>query len=268
MTRDNTAKTAVITGASGGIGLAAAELLLSKGWVVYNLSRRSGGNAIHIPTDVSDEAAVKAAFEKIENESGSISLLINCAGFGISGAAELTELSQAKKQFDVNFFGTLLCSKEAARIMRQNGGGRIVNVSSAAAIFAIPFQSFYSASKSAINSLSLAMDNELKEFGIRVVAVMPGDVKTGFTAAREKSGSKERAIYGETVSKSVAVMEKDEQKGMTAEYAAGCVVKAALRKNPKPLYTIGFQYKIFALLFKLLPIRVINAIVGKLYIKR
>ena len=268
MTRDNAVKTAVVTGASGGIGLAAANLLISKGWKVYNLSRRGGGEAIHIPTDVSDEAAVKAAFEKIEAESGSVSLLINCAGFGISGAAELTELSQAKKQFDVNFFGTLLCSQQAAGIMRQNGGGRIVNVSSAAALFAIPFQSFYSASKSAINSLSLAMDNELKEFGIRVVAVMPGDVKTGFTAAREKSNSAESAVYGDTVSKSVAVMEKDEQKGMTAEYVAACVVKAALRKNPKPLYTVGFQYKIFAVLFKLLPIRIINAIVGKLYIKR
>lgn len=267
MIKNNRIRTAVVTGASGGIGLAVANLLTEKGWKVYNLSRRPGGNAIHIPTDVSDETAVKRAFEQIERESEGLSLLINCAGFGISGAVELTELSQAKKQFDVNFFGTLLCSQAAAGIMRRCGGGRIINVSSAAALFAIPFQAFYSASKSAINSLSLAMDNELKDFGIRVTAVMPGDVKTGFTAAREKSDAVSDRVYGSTISKSVAVMEKDEQKGMTAEYVAACIVKTALRRSHKPLVTIGFQYKLFALLFKMLPIKTVNWIVGKLYIK-
>ena len=150
--------------------------------------------------------------------------------------------------------------------MRRDGGGRIINVSSAAAIFAIPFQAFYSASKSAINSLSLAMDNELRGFGIRVTAVMPGDVKTGFTDAREKNAAD--GAYGDTVAKSVAVMEKDERGGMTPEYVAGYIVKTAARRAPKPLYVVGAQYKLFALLFKLLPIRTINWLVGKLYIKK
>ena len=235
MTGSESLKTAAVTGGSSGIGLAAVKLLLSRGWTVYNLSRRPGEGAIHIPTDVTDEQAVKAAFERIEREAGGLSLLINCAGFGISGAAELTELSQAKRQFDVNFFGTLLCSQAAAGLMRKSGGGRIINVSSAAAIFAIPFQSFYSASKAAINSLSLAMDNELKSFGIRVIAVMPGDTKTGFTAAREKNGTD--GVYGDTVAKSVAVMERDEQRGASPEAVAGYIVSIAGRRSPKPLYT-------------------------------
>lgn len=265
MNRTASNKTAVVTGASSGIGLAVAKLLLSQGWTVYNLSRHKNGNAIHISTDVSDSNAVAAAFDRIEMESGGISLLINCAGFGISGAAETTELSQAKRQFDVNFFGALLCSQHAAAIMRKNGGGRIINVSSAAAIFSIPFQSFYSASKSAMNSLTLAMDNELRSFGIRVTAVMPGDVKTGFTDAREKNRAD--SIYGGSVERSVAVMEHDERSGMKPETIAKYIVKIAMRRSPKPLYTIGLQYKFLALLFKLLPIRFVNYMVGKLYIR-
>ena len=266
MGRESTNRTAVVTGGSSGIGLAVTERLLADGWTVYNLSRHPGGNAIHIPTDVSDEQAVRAAFERVDREAGGLSLLVNCAGFGISGAAEETALSQAKRQFDVNFFGTLLCSQQAAGLMRRDGGGRIINVSSAAAIFAIPFQAFYSASKSAINSLSLAMDNELRGFGIRVTAVMPGDVLTGFTDAREKNAAD--GVYGDMVAKSVAVMEKDERGGMTPEYIAECIVKTAARRSPKPLYVAGAQYKLFALLFKLLPIRTINWLVGKLYIKK
>ncbi len=258
-------RVAVVTGASSGIGLATAELLLSQGWTVYNLSRRRAGSAIHIPTDVTDAGAVRAAFERVESEAGGLSLLVNCAGFGISGAAEMTELSQAKRQFDVNLFGTLLCSQQAAGIMRRNGGGRIINVSSAAAIFSIPFQSFYSASKAAINSLTLAMDNELRGFGVRVTAIMPGDVKTGFTDAREKNSAD--GVYGGAVAKSVAVMERDERGGMTPESIAKYIVKTASRRHPKPLYAVGFQYKLFALLFKLLPIRTVNYLVGKLYIK-
>lgn len=257
--------TVVITGGSSGIGLACCELFLEKGFKVYEISRKDGGSsgAIHVRGDVTDESSVKNAFSEIIEKEGAIDVLVNNAGFGISGPVELTGLEDAKRQLDVNFFGTFLCAREAAKYMRAQQKGRIVNVSSVAAIAAIPFQCFYSASKAAINSLTLALANELRPFGIKVCAVMPGDVKTGFTAARVKGGGGE--AYGKTLERSVKTMEHDETNGMSPRKIAECVYKAATQKNPRPLRTKGAQYHAVAALLKLLPARTSNWIISKMY---
>ncbi|MCM1364259.1 MAG: SDR family oxidoreductase [Faecalibacterium sp.] len=259
-------KIAVITGASSGIGLECANLFSQSGYKVYALSRRGGTDEkiTHIKCDVTDEKMVADAFAKVFAAEGRIDVLVNNAGFGISGAIEFTELEQAKKQLDVNFFGCFNCCKAVIGYMRQNKGGRIVNISSMAAPLAIPFQAFYSASKAAINSLTLALANEVKPFGITVCALMPGDVKTSFTAVREKEMAGDE-FYGETIKKSVAAMEKDEQNGMSAQSIAKAVLRLAEKKHVKPLSTTGAQYKLFAVLSKILPISVINKIVGKIY---
>ncbi|MBQ4208586.1 MAG: SDR family oxidoreductase [Clostridia bacterium] len=259
-------KVAVVTGASSGIGLETAKLLSKNGWRVWGFSRRGGedGETLrHLVCDVTDEAQVRAAFQTVFEREGRLDLLVNNAGFGISGAVEDTAADSAKKQFDVNFFGCFLCCRAAIPYLRQSGGGRIINMSSMAAVLPIPFQSFYSASKSAVNALTLALRNELKPFGITVCALMPGDVKTGFTAAREKNGGSE--AYAAVVQKSVAVMEHDEQTGMAPRTLAEAVLRLATRKNPKPLSTCGAQYRLFAVLAKLLPQSAVNAIVGKIY---
>lgn len=261
-------KTVVVTGGSSGIGKAVCEVFAEKGFCVYELSRsgQAHGKISHIDCDVTDEKSVHAAFSNIVACTGKIDVLVNNAGFGISGAAEFTSVEQAKKQFEVNFFGTVACTNEVTKYMRQSGGGSIVNISSLAAELSIPFQAFYSASKSAVNSLTLAMANELKPFGITVCALMPGDVKTGFTAAREKDTSADEVYHG-ILKKSVATMEHDEQNGMTPERIANAVYKLATQKSPKPLSTVGAQYKLFAVLAKILPIRMVNAIVGMIYAK-
>lgn len=108
-------KTAVVTGGSSGIGLSCCRKFLENGYRVYELSRREPKiqtvGVKHISCDVTDEHSVSEAFKKIYNDSGSIDILVNNAGFGISGAVEFTELAEAKKQFDVNFFGCFICSK-------------------------------------------------------------------------------------------------------------------------------------------------------------
>ncbi|MBQ4208016.1 MAG: SDR family oxidoreductase [Clostridia bacterium] len=259
-------KVAIVTGASGGIGRATAALLSENGYRVYDLSRSGGEdseNLRHIQCDVTQEAKVQQAFQNVFEREGRLDLLVNNAGFGISGAVEDTSLEEAKKQFDVNFFGCFLCSKAAIPYLRQTGGGRIINISSMAAVLSIPFQSFYSASKSAINALTLALQNEVRPFGITVCALMPGDVKTGFTAAREKSDVSDS--YKAVVQKSVATMEHDEQTGMAPQTLAKAVLHLAAAKHPKPLSTCGAQYRAFAVLQKILPARAVNAIVGKLY---
>lgn len=265
-------KTVVITGGSSGIGRQLVSLFASEGYLVYNLSRRNvnsndHNNVTHIPTDITDAGQVRQAFDRIRDEAGRIDLLINNAGLGISGAIEFTGYEAAKGLFDVNFFGAFNCIRQAVSLMRENGGGRIFNVSSAAAVFPIPFQAFYSASKAAINSLSMALANELKNFGISVCAVMPGDVRTGFTEARQKS-TKGDDVYGGRIESAVSVMEEDEKNGLLPEKVASDILRIARKRRIKPLYTIGGKYKLFAVIQKVLPCGFVNSAIRSLYIKR
>jgi short-subunit dehydrogenase len=118
--------------------------------------------------------------------------------------------------------------------------------------------------KASINAFTFALANELRRFNITVCAVMPGDAKTGFTAARQKS-SLGADIYGNVIENSVKKMERDEQKGLAPEFLAKCIYKAACKKHPAPFYTPGLQYKFVVLLSRLLPMRVGNFILGLLY---
>lgn len=259
---------AIITGGSSGIGRYTAEALRDKGCKVYEFSRRDipNENITHITTDVTDEGSVKASVEEVLSRENRIDILINCAGYGISGAVEFTELSDAKAQFDVNFFGTVNVTKAVIPYMRQQHKGRIVNISSVAAVAHIPFQTFYSASKAAIDSYTCALANEVKDFGISVISVQPGDIKTDFTSARKKSDIGDD-IYSGKISRSVASMERDEQKGMSPESAGDYIAKIALRKNVKPIYAIGTTYKVLSVLCKTFPCSVRNRVVGMLYAK-
>ena len=256
----------IVTGGSSGIGMAAANLLAEKGYIVYELSRGGADapNIRHITADVTDSAQVKAAFAEVVKTEGKLDLLVSNAGFGISGALEFTNAADARAQMDVNFFGALNCIQAALPVMRAAGHGHIVLVSSVAAPIAIPFQSFYSATKAAVNALVLALRNEVKPFGIKVCAVLPGDVKTGFTAARKKSLAG-ADVYGAALGHAVAVMEHDEQSGMPPEKVARAIVRAAGEQNPRAFRVVGAQYKLFVFLAKILPANWTNALVGLIY---
>lgn len=259
-------KVAIVTGGSSGIGQATAKLLVKEGYTVYELSRH-GENAegiTHIAADVTDREGVFSAVQTVLAREKRVDLLVNNAGFGISGAVECTEPADAHAQLEVNFFGTLNCIQAVLPAMRAENCGHIVNLSSVAAPIAIPFQAFYSATKAAINSLTLALRNEVRPFGIRVCAVQPGDVRTGFTNARKKNASGEE-IYGKALTHAVEVMEHDERNGMPPEAVAKLIVKAATAKRPKALYTTGLQYTLFTLIAKLLPATAVNYLVGKIY---
>jgi len=260
-------KIAVITGGSSGIGFHLANMLANKGYLVFELSRNGADRerVVHIHTDVAVEASVKAAFAQIAADTDHIDLLINNAGMGISGAVEYARLEEVKNQFDVNFFG-MVCTVQHAIPLLKSAKGRIVNISSAAAMLPVPFQTFYSASKAAINAYSLALANELKRFGITICAVMPGDVKTGFTAARRKSIEGDEAYAG-AIERSVSLMEHDEQNGMDCAYVANRIYTTATGKRAKILTTIGTKYKLFVVLSKLLPATVVNRLIGSIYAK-
>ena len=258
-------KTLLLTGGSSGIGLHTVQLFAAKGWTVFELSRsgKTTQHVTHIDCDVTDDASIEKAVGEVMQMVDHLDVVISNAGFGISGPIEFTSISEAQKQFDVNFFGAFRLTKAVLPILRKQGRGRIIFTSSVAADLSIPYQSFYSASKSALNAMALALANEVRDFGIRVSVLMPGDVATGFTEAREKNIQGIDVYKG--VHSAVATMEKDEQNGMSPQYMARDLYRIATHKNPKPIYVGGMVYKLFCLLNRLLPKRLVNWIVGKLY---
>ena len=261
-------KVVIVTGGNSGIGKQTALALKKAGCTVYDFSRRdiSVDGIRHISVDVTDEQQVIDAVRAVYDSEQRIDVVINCAGFGISGAVEFTALESAKTQFDVNFFGMVNVNKAVIPYMREQSGGRIVNISSVAAVAHIPFQTYYSASKAAIESYTCALANEIKPFDISVTAIQPGDICTEFTQARQKTFDGDD-VYNGRISRSVAGMERDEQKGMSAQAAGEYIARIALKENVKPLYAIGFSYKLVCLLCKIFPCGVRNRIIGMLYAK-
>ena len=254
----------VITGASNGIGKAAAAAFSRYGDRVYNLSRHDphDPNSTFLACDVTDEAQCHAAIDRVLSEAGRIDVLINNAGFGISGPVETTEISAMQRQFDVCLFGSMRVLKPALPSLRKTKGA-VLFTSSVAAVTPIPYQAFYSAAKAAINSVVMALRNELKGTGIRVAAVLPGDVKTDFTAKREKNEVNE-TLYPNEV-RSVAKMEHDEQHGMSPDRIAQRFLELSLQKNPKPFCSVGIAYSAVCVLIKFLPARFANWVLGKMY---
>ena len=261
-------KTAIVTGGTSGLGLAAAQTLAEKGLRVYALSRHGAPvpGVTSLACDITDADAVERTVAAIEAEAERIDLVVNNAGFGISGAVECTTPEEARRLFDVDFFGVVNVNHAVLPRMRRAGGGRIVHVSSVAAPIAIPFQAYYSATKAAVNDYTMALANELRPFGITVCAVQPGDIRTGFTAAREKTQAGDE-IYGGRISRSVKRMEHDEQTGMDPAAAGRFICRVAQSQSRHPLYTIGASYKFFVFLTKILPAQLLNWMIGLLYAK-
>lgn len=255
----------VITGASQGIGKAIASHLASPGNTVFDFSRHgvSSSGITHVFCDVTDEESVRAAVQTVLSRTSSIDLLVCNAGFGIAGAVECTKIADAVRQFRVNFFGALSVVQAVLPSMRERRHGSILLVSSVAAVFAIPFQSFYSASKAALNSLALALRSEVEGFGIQVSVVQLGDVASDFTSSRKTDWTGED-IYPDMRS-SIRSMEHDEQTGMTPEYVAERVGRLLRKRSLPPVYTIGRIYRFFVFVQRFLPLRFIRWAVTKMY---
>lgn len=259
-------KVIIVTGASSGIGLSVSKYLADKGHHVYGISRSKTHekNIKSIQADVTNLDQMIDAYQDIFDIEGRIDVVINNAGIGISGSIEDTLSEDVLDLLNVNFMGVFHSTKVVLPFMREGHHGKIINISSVASVLSIPFQSFYSSSKAAINAFSNALSNEVQPFGIDVCVIMPGDIKTGFTKNRRKNEII-NPHYEKRIDKSIAVMEKDEQNGMDPEVLAK-VIEKLIKKKKMPLYkTIGFKYKIFVFLEKILPRGFTNLVVGKIY---
>ena len=191
--RSQQGKVAVVTGSSSGIGFETSLLLARKGFYTYatmrNLNKSQKINDVvekeNLPLkilqlDVTDDKSVKDAIRQITDESSRIDVLVNNAGYGVMGAVEDLSIDEFKSQFETNFFGVIRVTKEVIPIMRNQGNGNIINVSSIGGKIGLPLNSAYISSKFAIEGLSESIRYELEQFGIDVILIEPGVVKTNF----------------------------------------------------------------------------------------
>lgn len=262
-------KVVLLTGGSSGIGAAAASLLASKGIKVYAASRSGKApeneNIVPIVMDVNDQDAVKAQVDNIYRTEGRLDAIICNAGNGIAGAVEDTTIEEARYQFETNFYGALRVIDAALPYFRKQRNGRIITVTSVAGFIPIPYQAFYSSAKAALLMLTKALSLEVKQFGIQCCSILPGDTKTGFTSARKYVAAADSGAYAESMRRSTAKMEQDEQNGMPASRIAKDIWLELQARKMRMTVTPRLDYKAIELFSRFLPESWVMAIVGKLY---
>ncbi len=237
----------LITGASSGIGKTCAEQLHAKGYRVYGTSRRataaatrSSGSFQLIAMDVTSEDSVTQAIQSIVSREGRLDVVFNNAGDGIAGSVEDTSIEEAQQQLDTNFFGTLRVCRAALPVMRRQGAGLILNVSSLGGLVGLPFQGLYSASKFAVEGMTEVLRMEVRPFGVRVALIEPGDFRTGFTAQRRKVvASQGDSAYAERFGRALATMERDETGGADPLVVAQLLERLINTRSPRPRYKVG-----------------------------
>jgi NAD(P)-dependent dehydrogenase (short-subunit alcohol dehydrogenase family) len=234
------AKVILITGASAGIGRACADRLHERGWTVVGASRRgsSSGGWTPMVMDVDDDGSVRRGVDSILGEHSRLDAVVACAGWGLAGPVELTPVADAKDQFETNFWGAVRVVGEALPIMRRQGSGRVVLISSIGGIIGIPFQAFYSASKFAMEGYGEALAYEVAPFGIQVTLVEPGNVRTDFTASRRDVPVPD-ASYTAATTAAVGLMEKGEANGVGPGDVAVVVERVLNAAHPRRRVSVG-----------------------------
>lgn len=245
-------KVVLITGGSSGIGKQTAKLLAGNGYTVYAAARRIEKMndlkfvGIHvIEMDVTDEQSITNGFEQIIRAEGKVDILINNAGFGQYGAIEDVSLADARYQLEVNLFGLARLTQLVLPLMRKQHFGKIVNISSTGGKVAAPLGGWYHASKFALEGLSDSLRMEVKPFGIDVIVIEPGGVKTewGEIAMGNAIKTAESSVYKGLVDSAQKVNEKAGAKGAEAIVIAVLIKNAIEAAKPKARYATGYLAK-------------------------
>lgn len=262
-------KTAVIVGASSGIGKETALKLGAKGWRVFNVSRTplKGERVRTITADAAQEGEIGKAIKSIGEEVGAIDLLIYSAGFSMAAPLEHAKSGDYRYLFEVNYFGAIEAVRAGAPYLRKRNG-RAVLVGSIGGDMPIPFDCFYSSSKAALAMLAREADVELRTHGVRVCALLPGGTATDFTYSRKVYNEEESGSYSPSVKKASAALANIEQGGMNPSLVADCLIKLAEKKNPPPVTVAGGKNGFARYLYKMLPERVTDWMVRKKFNQR
>ena len=259
---------AIVTGASSGIGEATAHRFQQTGYVVYAGARRTDRMAVlaqqgvhTAELDVTDDQSMVDFVDRVLTEQGRIDVLVNNAGYGSYGAVEDVPLDEGRRQLEVNLFGLARMSQLVIPTMRAAGSGRILNVSSIGGHFGEALGAWYHASKFAVEGFSDSLRLELHGFGIHVVVIEPGAIRTewgggALDSAREYSGS---GAYAEQVNAMAGLYAQAETRGTEPLVIADTILTAVQARHPKPRYATPFSAKAIIAATTLVPDRLLDA---------
>ena len=263
---------ALVTGASSGIGLAAAQALLERGFTVVGAARRQEPMAPLVPAglqplalDLAEPASIAAAAERLaQDHPGGIDLLVNNAGYGVYGSVEETPLAVARRQFEVNLFGLADLTQRLLPAMRQRRSGRIINVSSMGGRIYAPLGAWYHASKHALEGWSDCLRLELADFGIHVVVVQPGIIRTNFAETMQEP-LLERSGHGPYGQLTKILLEGfadiyDARRSSSPNLVGSTIAAAACAAKPRSRYVVGYLARPLLLVRNLLGDRIYDSI--------
>lgn len=268
-------RVALVTGGSAGIGESTAKLLHEKKFVVYAAARRTelmkplADRGVHtLKLDVTDEDSMTACVEQVLEDRGRIDVLVNNAGYGSYGAIEDVPLEEARRQFEVNIFGLARMTQLVLPAMRRQHTGTIVNISSMAGRIYTPMAGWYHASKHALEGLSDCLRLELAPFGIDVVVIQPGGIKTdwGLIAAEHLEQRSAGGPYQEMAGRSSRWLRRNYtgSRLTSPDVVAKTVLTAVTATRPHPRYAVGLGAKPSIALRKVLPDRAFDALVKRI----
>jgi NADP-dependent 3-hydroxy acid dehydrogenase YdfG len=256
-----------LTGASSGIGRAAATEFARRGYLVFAAARReevlagvaaTSPNIQAVSMDVADEASVRRAWAKIEASTGGagVDVLVNNAGFALSGPLEILGGAEVQRQFETNVFGLLTVTRTVLPAMRARRSGRIINISSLVGRTTFPGMGVYGATKYAVEALSDALRQEVAGFGIKVVIIEPGFVATNLGEAADAhagAGGEIPDAYAAMVAGGARYLAAQMAKGIAPEQVAAAIVKAARQRNPRLRYVVPASARPLITLLTTLP---------------
>jgi NAD(P)-dependent dehydrogenase (short-subunit alcohol dehydrogenase family) len=265
------AKTALVTGASSGIGEETVKRLLSAGYTVYAGARRvdrmrplEAAGAHLLALDVTDEASMIAATDTILRDTGRIDVLVNNAGYGSYGALEDVPLDEARRQFDVNIFGLARLTQLLLPTMRAQRSGRIVNISSIGGKIGEPFGAWYHATKFALEGLSDSLRMELRQFGIDVIVIQPGAIMTEWNGIARDGLVKAsgEGAYGARARAYATFMQSADQGRLPSppSVVAATILKAVQARKPRTRYATGGGAKPILFLRRVLSDRAFDSV--------
>ncbi|WP_030326816.1 oxidoreductase [Streptomyces sp. NRRL B-3229] len=268
------AKTALVTGASSGIGEATALKLQELGYTVYGAARRT--DRLHSLTDrgirplamdVTDDASMQAGIEKIVTETGRIDVLVNNAGYGSYGALEDVPLEEARYQFEVNVFGAIRLAQLALPHMRAQRSGTVVNITSMGGKIHTPLGGWYHGTKFALEALSDCLRVEAKPFGIDVVVIEPGGIATewgGIAADKLEKSSTDGAYAAQAGAVASSLRSEANARRMSPpSVIADAIGKAVTARRPRTRYAKGFAARPLMTLRRVLPDRAFDAVISR-----
>ncbi len=259
----------LITGITSGFGRAMALQLSRDGHKVYGTYRRDSDpipGVTYLKADVRDEDSLKDAVNRVIEAEGRIDTVISNAGMGIGGPLEFTSIEDALRQMDVNFMGMVRLLNLVVPVMRSQHHGHIICVSSIGGLMGLPYQGMYSASKFAIEGYCEALRLEVRQFGIHVTVINPGDFSTGFTAQRDKVCNPEAMAAYPDYAQSMQSIEHDENSGLHPDRLARRISRIVRKRHPRNRYIIAtLVQKASVLLKAILPSRWFDCVLGAYY---